>query len=95
MRTFDAGAFQQAAGMMDQMEAARLARFHRTNGPSKLAGQAKDYLNRGLLLEAERLYQSAVRPMVPWPMRMPVWPQCGSAPATPARHAKKRSDRWN
>jgi tetratricopeptide (TPR) repeat protein len=26
----------------------------------KLAGQAKDYLNRGLLLEAERLYQTAV-----------------------------------
>jgi Tfp pilus assembly protein PilF len=26
----------------------------------KLAAQAKDYLDRGLLLEAERLYQSAV-----------------------------------
>ena len=47
-RTFDAPAFRQAVQMMDQMEV------------SRLAGRARDYLNRGLLLEAERLYQSAV-----------------------------------
>jgi tetratricopeptide (TPR) repeat protein len=51
-RSFDAVAFRQAALMMDQMEASRLAQ--------KLAGQARDYLDRGLLLEAERLYLSAV-----------------------------------
>ena len=28
--------------------------------PRLLAGQARDYLNRGLLLEAERLYRAAV-----------------------------------
>ena len=60
MRTFDAVAFRQAALMMDQMEAARLAALTPHERALKLAGQAKEYLDRGLLLEAERLYQSAV-----------------------------------
>ena len=59
-RTFDAVAFRQAAGMMDQMESARLAELTPHDRAMKLADQARDYLNRGLLLEAERLYQSAV-----------------------------------
>jgi tetratricopeptide (TPR) repeat protein len=59
IRTFDAGAFKQAAMMMDQMEAGRLAALPPHQRASKLAGQAKDFFNRGLLLEAERLYQSA------------------------------------
>jgi tetratricopeptide (TPR) repeat protein len=60
VRTFDAVAFRQAALMMDQMEAARLAALTPHERAVKLAGHAKDYLNRGLLLEAERLYQTAV-----------------------------------
>lgn len=60
VRTFDAGAFRQAALMMDQMEASGLAALSPHQRAVKLCGQAKDYLNRGLLLEAERLYQSAV-----------------------------------
>jgi tetratricopeptide (TPR) repeat protein len=60
VRTFDAVAFRQAALMMDQMEASRLAALTPHQRAVKLAGQAKDYLNRGLLLEAERLYQTAV-----------------------------------
>lgn len=59
VRTFDAGAFKQAAQMMDQMEAIRLAALSPHERAVKLAGRAKDYFNRGLLLEAERLYQSA------------------------------------
>jgi tetratricopeptide (TPR) repeat protein len=59
-RTFDAVAFKQAAQMMDQMEASRLAALSPHERAVKLSGQAKDYLNRGLLLEAERLYQTAV-----------------------------------
>jgi tetratricopeptide (TPR) repeat protein len=59
IRSFDAGAFKQAAQMMDQMEATRLAALPPHERAVKLAGQAKDYFNRGLLLEAERLYQSA------------------------------------
>ncbi len=60
VRTFDAVAFRQAALMMDVMEASRLAALSPHQRAVKLAGQAKDYLNRGLLLEAERLYQTAV-----------------------------------
>ena len=60
VRTFDAVAFRQAALMMDQMEAMRLAALTPHQRALKLAGQAKGYLDRGLLLEAERLYQSAV-----------------------------------
>jgi len=59
-RTFDAAAFRQAAGMMDQMESARMAQLSPHDRAEKLTDQANDYLNRGLLLEAERLYQSAV-----------------------------------
>ena len=58
-RNFDAQAFRQAAQMMDQMEASRLAALTPRERAQKLAGQANDYLDRGLLLEAERLYQSA------------------------------------
>jgi tetratricopeptide (TPR) repeat protein len=60
VRTFDAVAFRQAALMMDDMEASRLAALTPHQRAVKLAGQARDYLNRGLLLEAERLYQTAV-----------------------------------
>jgi tetratricopeptide (TPR) repeat protein len=59
VRTFDAGAFKQAALMMDQMEATRLAALSPHDRAVKLTGQAKDYFDRGLLLEAERLYQAA------------------------------------
>jgi tetratricopeptide (TPR) repeat protein len=60
VRSFDAVAFRQAAGMVDQIEAARLAELSPHDRAVKLAAQAKDYLDRGLLLEAERLYQTAV-----------------------------------
>jgi tetratricopeptide (TPR) repeat protein/TolB-like protein len=59
VRTFDADAFKQAALMMDQMEAMRLAALSPHDRALKLCAHAKDYFNRGLLLEAERLYQAA------------------------------------
>ena len=59
VRTFDAAAFRQAAAVMDQMDAARLAALSPADQAKKLCAEATDYLNRGLLLEAERLYQSA------------------------------------
>jgi len=58
-RNFDAGAFRQAAQMLDQMDGARLAELTPRQRALKLSSQAKDYLGRGLLLEAERLYLSA------------------------------------
>jgi tetratricopeptide (TPR) repeat protein len=59
-RRFDAAAFRQAAQMMDEVEASRLEALPPRQRAEKLAAQAKDYLDRGLLLEAERLYLSAV-----------------------------------
>jgi tetratricopeptide (TPR) repeat protein len=59
VRTFDAAAFRQAAMMLDQMDAARLAALSPAERAQKLCTQADGYLGRGLVLEAERLYQSA------------------------------------
>jgi tetratricopeptide (TPR) repeat protein len=59
-RNFDAVAFRQAASMLDQVDASRLAALTPRQRAENLSSQAKDYLDRGLLLEAERLYQSAV-----------------------------------
>jgi Tfp pilus assembly protein PilF len=46
--------------MMDQVGASRLAVLPPAERAKMLSAQAKDYLDRGLLLEAERLYQAAV-----------------------------------
>ena len=59
-RRFDAVAFRQAAAMMDQMNAARLAALPPPERARKMAERARGYLDRGLLLEAERLYLDAV-----------------------------------
>lgn len=60
VRTFDAVAFRQAAQVMDEMESARLAALSPHNRALQLSTRAKDYLDRGLLLESERIYRSAV-----------------------------------
>jgi tetratricopeptide (TPR) repeat protein len=60
VRTFDAAAFRQAAQMLDQVDAERLNALPSAEKAQKLSAQGKGYLDRGLLLEAERLYQSAV-----------------------------------
>jgi tetratricopeptide (TPR) repeat protein len=60
VRSFDAVAFRQAALMLDQMDASRLAALPPTARAKELSGQASGYLDRGLLLEAERLYLAAV-----------------------------------
>lgn len=59
-RNFDAVAFRQAAQMLDQVDEARLTALPPQQRAQQLASQAKDYLDRGLLLEAERLYQTAL-----------------------------------
>jgi tetratricopeptide (TPR) repeat protein len=60
VRSFDAAAFRQAAQMMDQMGASRLAELTPLERARALSAQAAGFLDRGLLLEAERLYQAAV-----------------------------------
>jgi tetratricopeptide (TPR) repeat protein len=60
IRTFDVTAFKQAAAMMDEVDEQQLAALSPGEQAKTLCGQAKGYLGRGLLLEAERLYQAAV-----------------------------------
>jgi tetratricopeptide (TPR) repeat protein/TolB-like protein len=60
VRTFDANAFRQAAAMLDQVDATHLAALTTHEKALKICDQAGGFLRRGLLLEAERLYQSAV-----------------------------------
>ena len=60
VRTFDAAAFRQAAQMLDQVDAARLSSLTSLERAKQVSTQAKAFLDRGLLLEAERLYQAAV-----------------------------------
>jgi len=59
-RNFDAQAFRQASQMLDQVDASRLAALPPLARAQDLSKRAKDYLDRGLLLEAERLYLSAL-----------------------------------
>ena len=59
-RGFDAVAFHQAALMVEQMDASSMAQLTPREHAQKLSAQAHEYLERGLLLEAERLYQAAV-----------------------------------
>ena len=59
-RNFDAVAFRQAAQMLDQVDDAQLSALGPKQRAEKLAAQARDYLDKGLLLEAERLYQTAL-----------------------------------
>lgn len=60
VRTFDETAFKQAAAVLDQMNEERLAALSPHDRAQTLSTQAKGYLDRGLILEAERLYQAAV-----------------------------------
>ena len=59
-RGFNAAAFHQAEQMSDQMEAARLAVLRPDERAQRLMVQAQDYLDHGLLPEAERLYREAL-----------------------------------
>jgi tetratricopeptide (TPR) repeat protein len=59
-RTYDGAAFREAALMLDQVESARLAALPGPQRAAKLASSAREKLDRGLLLEAERGYQAAL-----------------------------------
>ncbi len=59
-RSFNEDAFRQAAAMLDQINSARLSALPPQQRAQELSSQAHGYLDHGLLLEAERLYQAAV-----------------------------------
>ncbi len=60
VRGFDEVAFRQAAVVLDQMEATRLAALTPAQRAQTRATPAREYLSRGLLLESDRLYQQAI-----------------------------------
>jgi tetratricopeptide (TPR) repeat protein len=60
VRTFDAAAFRQAAVMMNQMDDGKLELLSPAGRAHKLSEQAAEFFERGLLLEAGRLYRDAV-----------------------------------
>ena len=59
VRTFDATAFRQARQMLDETEVASMAGLGSRDRAEKLAEMGDGYLNRGLVLEAERMYQQS------------------------------------
>ena len=59
-RNYNGAAFRQAALMLDQVEDARLAALPGPQRAARLASSAREKLNRGLLLEAERGFQAAL-----------------------------------
>ena len=59
-RAYNGAAYRQAALMLDQVEQARLAALPGPQRAAQLCSSARDKLNRGLLLEAERGYQAAL-----------------------------------
>lgn len=60
-RTYSEAAFRQAAFQIDQLRAMRLAALPADQQATAYAQAGQDYLNQGLMLEAEREFQSAVQ----------------------------------
>ncbi len=59
-RTYSEAAFRQAAFQLDQMRATRISTMPPAQGAEEYAQAGQDYLSQGLVLEAEREFQSAV-----------------------------------
>jgi tetratricopeptide (TPR) repeat protein len=59
-RSYNGAAFRQAALMAEQVEEARLATLPASDRAARLSKSAREKLDRGLLLEAERGYQAAL-----------------------------------
>jgi len=59
-RSFDAAAFRQAELMLDQVESLKMSALSPRERATRLAAQGRENLDRSLLLEAERLYLSAI-----------------------------------
>lgn len=59
-RTYSEAAFRQAAFQLDQMRAARIASLPADRQADEYAQAGQEYLTQGLVLEAEREFQSAL-----------------------------------
>jgi tetratricopeptide (TPR) repeat protein len=60
-RSYNETEFRQAAFEMEQIQAVRLAALPAKERATKLVGDGDQFLNRGLILEAEREYQDAIQ----------------------------------
>lgn len=60
-RTYSEAAFRQAAFQVDQLRAARLSALPADQQASTYTQAGQDYLNQGLMLEAEREFQAALQ----------------------------------
>jgi len=60
-RSYNETEFRQAAFEMEQMQAMRLAALPPQQRAAKLVADGDQFLNRGLILEAEREYQAALQ----------------------------------
>jgi tetratricopeptide (TPR) repeat protein len=59
-RNYSETAFRQAAFQLDQLRAARMATLPPAQRASEYTSQGREYLNQGLLPEAEQQFQSAI-----------------------------------
>jgi tetratricopeptide (TPR) repeat protein len=59
-RSYNGAAFRQASLMLEQVEEAHLATLPAADRAARLSKSAREKLNRGLLLEAERGFQAAL-----------------------------------
>ena len=85
MRSFDAAAFRQAAQMLDQVDAARLAALTPLERAQKLSAQARAF-SIGACCWRPSGFISRLWPPTATALRpMPGWPRCASAPAMPTR----------
>jgi len=87
VRNFDEVAFRQAEQMMDVMDNQRLATLSPAERARRLCAQAGSYLERGQLLEAERLFHAAVaddgKLAEPHAGKGALWRRGGCAPRGP------------
>ena len=60
-RTYSEAAFRQAAFQVDQLRAARIATLPPAQQATEYTQAGRDYLNQGLVLEAEREFQAALQ----------------------------------
>ena len=95
VRRFDAAAFRQAAAMLDEMNAGRLAALTPRDRARALCTQAKGFWIAGCCWRRS----GCIR--MPWPptararRRMPAWLRCANAAAMPRRRARRLTRRWN
>ena len=95
LRTFDAAAFRQAAAMLDEMNAGRLAALTPRDRAQSCAHRRRAIWTAGCCLRRSGCIRTPWPPTARAHRRTPAWPRCANAAATPMRRAKRLTKRWN